>query len=189
MANEFNHIHHVLPAEKFADIKNRILSIGNDLSFMKDLKDEETVSFNKLSAGDKIFIDDCLNEAVQADGMLPAYTSVQEIRNSDLSHDQLWVLEDMLTELTNNVRRNRMLAADDAYSGVASIYNLIREAAKKRVKGAVAMFERLQSYHMKRVDAAKAAKAAKKKADEAQAQAIVEAVAEAQTKAAAEKGK
>jgi hypothetical protein len=186
MANELNHTPHVMTAEEFADIKSTIKSLWTKLSFMKDLSDENTVSFNKISDGDKVFISDCLKESEEAvlKEMVPLSVNIDKIRVSDLSHDQLWVIEDTLAELLAQVRRNRMLAADDAYSGVSSMYNYIKQAAKDKVKGAVAMFDRLQSYHMKRVDAIKAAKAAKKKAEAEKTQAVADAVAAEQARVA-----
>jgi 4-aminobutyrate aminotransferase-like enzyme len=186
MANELNHKPYVMSAEEFADVKSTIKSLWTKLFFMKDLTDDNTASFNKISDGDKVFIGDCLTEAEEAilKKMVPLYTDVDKIRLSDLSHDQLWVIEDALTELLAHVRRNRMLAADDAYSGVSSMYSSIKQAAKDKVQGAVAMFGRLQSYHMKRVQASKDAKAAKQKAEEEKAKAVAEAIAIEQAKAA-----
>jgi hypothetical protein len=188
MANELNHTPHVMTAEEFADIKSTIKSLWTKLSFMKDLSDENTVSFNKISDGDKVFISDCLKESEEAvlKEMVPLSVNIDKIRVSDLSHDQLWVIEDTLAELLAQVRRNRMLAADDAYSGVSSMYSYIKQAAKDKVKGAVAMFDRLQSYHMKKVDAAKAAKAARVKAAADKAAAVAAAITETQAKATEE---
>ncbi len=185
MANELNHTPHVMASEDFVDVKNTIKSLWTKLFFLRDLTDENTVSFNKLSDGDKIFISDCLTEAEEAalKKLLPAYTDIDKIRKSDLSHDQLWVIEDALTELLAHVRRNRMLAADDAYSGVSSMYSSIKQAAKNKIQGAIAMFGRLQSYHMKKVEAAKAAKAARDKAEADKAEAVAAAIAETQAKA------
>jgi hypothetical protein len=181
MANELNHTPRVMSDEEFAEVKNIIKSLWVKLSFMKNLEDENTVSFNKISDGDKVFISDCLTEAEEAilKKMLPLSVDVDKIRLSDLSHDQLWFIEDALTELLAQVRRNRMLAADDAYSGVSSMYNYIKQAAKDKIQGAVAMFGRLQSYHMKKVDAAKAAKTAREKAAAEKAAAVAAAIAAA----------
>lgn len=191
MANELNHTPHVMSPEELADVKDTIKSLWTKLSFMKSLEDDNTVSFNKISDGDKVFISDCLTESEEAvlKKMVPLSVNVEKIQLSDLSHDQLWVIEDALTELLAQVRRNRMLAADDAYSGVSSMYNYIKQAAKDKVRGAVAMFDRLQSFHMKRVQAGKDAKAVKKKAEEEKVKAVANAIAEEQAKVAAQSSK
>ncbi len=191
MANELNHTPHVMSPEEFADVKDTIKSLWTKLSFMRSLEDDNTVSFNKISDGDKVFISDCLTESEEAvlKKMVPLSVNVEKIQLSDLSHNQLWIIEDALTELLAQVRRNRMLAADDAYSGVSSMYSYIKQAAKDKVRGAVAMFDRLQSFHMKRVQAGKDAKAAKKKAEEEKIKAVADAIAEEQAKVAVQSGK
>jgi hypothetical protein len=185
MANELNHTPHVMTAEEFAEVKNLIKQLRGKLSFLRELTDDDTLSFNRISDGDKVFIGDCLTEVEDAAEMLPPYTDVGKIRNSNASHDQLWIIEDGLAEITSHVRRNRMLAADDAYSGVSAIYNFIKAAAKAKVKGAIAKFERLQSYHMKRVQAAKDAQAAKKKTEAEKAKAVTDAITAEQARVAA----
>jgi hypothetical protein len=186
MANELNHTPHVMSKEEFLGVKNTIKSVRAQLSFTREMTDEDTKVFNKISDGDKVFIGDCLTEAEDAAGMLPPYLSISKIQTSDASHDQLWVLEDALLELYLHVRRNRMLAADDAFSGVSSLYNSIKGAAKEKVSGSIPMYERLKAYHMKKVEAAKAAKAARDKAIAEKAAAVAAAIADTQAKAAEE---
>ena len=190
MANELSSNSIVMVDALFADIKSSLKTLRGKMPFLTIYSDEQVLSFNKTSDGDKIFIGDCLTEAPECTPYLTAYVNTSEIADDDKAHDQLWELEDILFELYILVRRNRMAAGDKAYSGVSSIYELLRVAStsKKAAPEAKAIFARLQSYHLKRVETAKANK---KKADDDKAAAVAAAVAakeaELAAKAAAEK--
>jgi hypothetical protein len=142
--------------------------LTNSLSFLRPLTDDDVKGSNKISDGDKVFITDCLTESPNATDLMPSYYDEQEIRNNNLEHDALYQLEDKLFELYQNVRRNRMYVGGNAYSGVSTFYELIKAAAKTKSVKAIAMFNRLKSYHMKKVETAKANKK-KKEAEKANA--------------------
>jgi hypothetical protein len=154
-------------AFNFQDVKNHINILRDKLSPLNPLTDEDVVSMNKLSDGDKVFISDCLVEAPNATEFLPAYFDEASVRVNNTLNDELYVIEDQLFELYQHVRRNRMQAADIAYSGVSTFYGLIKSAANTNLPKAVSMFKRLQDFHKKKVDAAKA-RAKKIKADKAE---------------------
>lgn len=140
----------------FLNLKNRIIALRADMTFLQSLTDEDVIAMNKISDGDKVYIGDCLTEASNAQDLLPAYFSVEDIRKDDALNDELYELEDMLFELYQNVRRNRMAAAARAYSGVSTFYGLVKSAADAKVEKAIAMYKRLQDYHKKRTDSSKA---------------------------------
>ena len=160
MANELSSNSIVMADALFADIKSAVKSLRSKMSFLTVYSDEEVSAFNKTSDGDKIFISDCLTEAPECAPYLTAYINPSEIADDDKAHDQLWELEDIFFELYVLLRRNRMAAGDKSYSGVSSIYELLRVASssKKAAPEAKAIFARLQSYHLKRVEMAKANK-------------------------------
>jgi hypothetical protein len=158
MSNELNRISHTLSAEELTDIKNIIKSISIKMPFLVDLAEDDVLAFNKISDGDKVFIADCMTEAQEADGLLPPYFKPLEIAKDDTLNDQLYEIEDMLFEVYQRVRRNRMLAADEAYSGVSTFYNLMKAAANSKISKAIGIYKRLQSYHQKKVETAKATK-------------------------------
>jgi hypothetical protein len=176
MAKETKTTATMVSETNFVDIKSMLKSLRSQLPFLATFSDEEVLAFNKLSDGDKVFITDCLNEAPDAAHFLPAYVNILNIINDDKLHNELWTLEDALFELYILVRRNRMAAGDRAYSAVSSIYELLRIAStdKSAAPEAKTIFARLQSYHMKKLETAKANK---KKADADKAAAVAEAVA------------
>jgi hypothetical protein len=140
----------------FPEIKTRINALRTELSFLESFSEEAMSAMNKISDSDKTYIADCLIEAASAHDLLPPYFSVEDIRKDDALNDNLYELEDILFELYQDVKRNRMAAADRAYGGVANFYSLIKAAADANVPKAIAIYKRLQEYHKKKVDAGKA---------------------------------
>jgi hypothetical protein len=142
----------------FPEIKTRINALRTELSFLETFSEEAMSAMNKISDSDKTYIADCLIEAANAHDLLPPYFTVDDIRKDDALNDNLYELEDMLFELYQDVKRNRMAAADRAYSGVANFYSLIKAAADANMPKAIAIYKRLQEYHKKKVESAKATK-------------------------------
>ena len=163
----------VMPDAFFKATADKIDEIRTSIPGLDPYSEDDVKAMNKISDGDKVYIGDCLVEAPAAKDMLPSYFSIEDVRQNNLSHDQLYILEDKLFELYTDVRRNRMGRADKAYSGVSSFYKFIAAAVDHKVPFAAAMHKRLQDYHMKKVETANANKkkieAAKKKADEERA--------------------
>jgi hypothetical protein len=176
MAKEKKFTAALLPDIDFAGAKSTVKGLRSQLPFLESFSDEQVLAFNKLSDGDKVFISDCLKEAPEAADFLPVYVKVLNIIADDKLHDELWTLEDALFEMYILVRRNRMAAGDRAYSGVSTIYELLRIAAsdKNAAPESKTIFARLQSYHMKKLETAKANK---KKAEADKAAAVAEAIA------------
>ena len=160
MIGDGNNLSHTMSEEELNEVKMTLKSIGIKMPFLINLTDDDVLGMNKISDGDKVFIADCMSEAKEAEALLPPYFKIGEIQKDNALNDQLYEVEDMLFEMYQHVRRNRMLAADEAYSGVSTFYSLIKTAAtsKTNIAAAVAMFKRLQGYHLKKVDAAKAKK-------------------------------
>jgi hypothetical protein len=139
----------------FPEIKNHVNALRTDLPFLQSFSDEALSAMNKISDSDKTYIADCLIEAASAQDLLPPYFSVEDIRKDDVLNNNLYELEDMLFDLYQDVKRNRMAAADRAYSGVSTFYGLVKSAADANVPKAIAIYKRLQEYHKKKVDAGK----------------------------------
>ena len=158
MSNENSNASIVMSENTFQEAKEAIDLLRAVIPGLEALTEEDVKTMNKISDGDKVYIADCLVEAPAAKDMLPNYYSVENVKNNNLSHDQLYVLEDKLFELYIDVRRNRMARADKAYSGVASFYKFIATAVENKVPQAAAMFKRLQDYHKKKVEASNAKK-------------------------------
>jgi hypothetical protein len=161
LANEVN----------FQELKNHILALRNELPLLESLTDEDVLSMNKISDSDKTYIADCLTEAANAQDLLPAYFSVEDLRKDNALNGNLYEIEDMLLELYQDVRRNRMAAADRAYSSVSTFYGLVKAAADANVPKATALYKRLQEYHKKKQEMAKNRR---KKADMVRQAAIAE---------------
>ena len=140
----------------FPQIKNHINAMRTGLPLLQSFSDDALSAMNKISDSDKTYIADCLIEAANAHDLLPPYFNVEDIRTDNVLNDNLYELEDMLFELYQDVKRNRMASADRAYSGVSTFYGLIKSAADANVPKAIAIYKRLQEYHKKKVDAAKA---------------------------------
>jgi hypothetical protein len=139
----------------FQELKNSIHALSNSLSFLDTLSDSNVSSMNKISDADKTYITDCLVEAANAQDLLPAYFNAESIRKDNVLNDSLYEMEDMVYEMYQTLKRNRMAAADRAYSGVSTFYGLIKSASDANVPKAIAMYRRLQDYHKKKQEAAK----------------------------------
>jgi hypothetical protein len=139
----------------FLDLKNHIITLRNALALNPALTDADVTSMNKISDSDKTYIADCLTEAANAQDLVPAYFSVEDIRKEDQLNDSLYEVEDMLLELYQDVKRNRMAAADRAYSGVSNFYGLVKAAADANVPKAIAIHKRMQEYHKRKVEMGK----------------------------------
>ena len=160
MIGDGNRLSHTMSEEELNDVKMAIKSVAAKMPFLVNLNDDDVLSMNKISDGDKVFIADCMSEAKEAEALLPPYFKIVEIQKDNTLNDQLYEIEDTLFEMYQHVRRNRMLAADEAYSGVSTFYTLVKTAAtsKTKIASAVAMYKRLQDYHLKKVETAKAKK-------------------------------
>lgn len=149
-----NRIAAAMSAEAFAATKNDIQKLTQSLStFLIKLDQSETDSMYRMSDADKTFVRNCLTEMAAAGNILPVYVNGEDIRQDLLCGDQLLELENNLSELLTNVRRNRMLANHEAYQGAAVFYRLVNAAARSGSAPAQAMYERLKKYHQSRTKA------------------------------------
>lgn len=143
-----NRISAVLSAEDFAATKTDLLQIVQKLSFLVKLTQDETDAMYNMSDADKTFVRNCITEMGGATDLLPSYLKVEEVQKDMACGDQLLELENTLSELLTNVRRNRMLAYYEAYTGASVFYHLSGAAAKSGSAAAKAMYDRMKNYHV-----------------------------------------
>ena len=149
-----NRITSAMSAEAFATTKSDIQKLSQSLSaFLIKLDQEDTDGMYRMSDADKTFVRNCLTEMGSAGDILPAYVKSEDIHQDLLCGDQLLELENALSELLTNVRRNRMLANHEAYGGAAVFYRLVGAAARSGSAPAKAIHERLYKYHQNRTKA------------------------------------
>ena len=143
-----NRISALLSAEDFAATKTELQKVSQFLSFLVKLTPEETEAMYNMSDADKTFVRNCLTEMSGASDLMPSYLKVEEVGKDLACGDQLLELENTLNELLTNVRRNRMLAYYEAYTGASVFYHLTGAAAKSGSGPAKAMYERMKTYHV-----------------------------------------
>ena len=143
-----NRISAVLSADDFAATKTDLQHITQKLSFLIKLTQDETEAMYNMSDADKTFVRNCITEMGSAVDLLPPYLKVEEVQKDMACGDQLLDLENTLSELLTNVRRNRMLAYYEAYTGASVFYHLTGAAAKGGSGPARAMYDRMKNYHV-----------------------------------------
>ncbi len=154
-----NRISAALSTEAFAAVKTELQNVSRHLSFLVKLSQEEVEAMYKMSEADKSFVRNCLTEMGAAADILPPYLKTDDISTDLACTDQLLELENSLSEMLINVRRNRILAGKEAYNGAAVFYRLVSAAARSGSGPAKAMHERLQKYHQNKTKGGKAAAA------------------------------
>ena len=149
-----NRIASAMSAEAFAATKSDIQKLTQSLAtVLIKLDQEDTDGMYRMSDADKTFVRNCLTEMGGAGDILPTYVKPEDIQQDLLCGDQLLELENALSELLANVRRNRMLANHEAYQGASVFYRLVSAAARSGSALAKAMYERLHTYHQNRTKA------------------------------------
>ena len=125
-----NRISHVMSAEEFAAVKTELQKMSKQLDFLVKLSPNETEAFYGVSDGDKTFIRNCVMEMNSAGDLIPPYVKAEEIVKDLACGDQLLELENVLSDLLENVKQNRRLANYEAYNGAAVFYHLMGTAAR-----------------------------------------------------------
>lgn len=143
-----NRISSAMSAEAFAATKTELQKVVQNLSFLVKLTQEEIDAMYNMSDADKTFVRNSIVEMNGAADLLPAYLKSEEISKDLTCGDQLLELENTLNELLTNVRRNRMLAYYEAYTGASVFYHLTGAAARSGSASARAMYDRMKSYHV-----------------------------------------
>jgi hypothetical protein len=160
-----NRISAAMSAEEFAATKTELQKVAQNLSFLVKLTQNETDAMYNMSDADKTFVRNCVAEMNGATDILPPYLKSEEINKDLTCGDQLLELENTLTELLTNVRRNRMLANYEAYTGASVFYHLVSAAARSGSGSAKAMHERLKSYHVNKKKGGRSAQPVAKTGD------------------------
>jgi hypothetical protein len=145
-----NRIAAAMSAEAFQATKTDLQKVSQHLSFLVNLTQAETDALYNMSDADKTFVRNCITEMNGAAELLPPYLKSEDVSSDLACGDQLLELENMLSELLTNVRRNRMLANYEAFSGASVFYRLVGAAARSGSAPAAAMYERMRSYHVSR---------------------------------------
>ncbi|HOY07845.1 MAG TPA: hypothetical protein PLO67_20685 [Saprospiraceae bacterium] len=142
-----NRISALLSAEELAATKSDLDKVSQRLSFLVQLTQKEIERMYKISDADKTFVRNCLAEMSGASDITPPYLNAEEISRDLACNEQLLELENTLSELLLNVRRNRILAGKEAYNGASVFYRLVATAARSGSGPAQAIHERLQKHH------------------------------------------
>ncbi len=158
-----NRISHVMSEEEFAAAKADLRKVAAQLNFLVKLTPTESTTLYRLSDADKMFVRNCMTEIENISDIIPAYLKPEEIVKDLTCGEQLLELENVLADMLENVRTNRRLANTEAYNGASILYRLVGAAARSGSAAAVAVQNRMQTYHSNkrkggRMSMAKAAK-------------------------------
>ena len=145
-----NRISHAMSVEEFASTKALIQKVSEALSFLVKLGKEDVDLMYNMSDADKTFVRNCLVEMNNATDIIPGYLKAEEISTDLTCGEQLLEIENTMSEMVANIRRNRMLANYEAFSGASVFYRIVGAASRSGSAPAKAMYERLKSYHVNR---------------------------------------
>lgn len=114
-------------------------------TYCLSLDDDERKSLFSLDVENKVFVEECLNEAKNHGGPLPAYVQVAEMDKDLTLFNQLDGIEANLNHVAQKVSDTKRLAGHEAYALALMIYKLYEAAALAGVPDAKASFDRLKA--------------------------------------------
>ena len=140
-----NRLNLTMTPAQIAAVKTALQNIQSNMPFLTGLSVEERKKKTKINVGNKAFVEDAINSAVNNANMIPSYFSTANLQNDYNLFVQLDELLLMVDQLFEKISDTQMLAGSEAYvSGLAS-YRLFGAAADAGVPGADAIYDRLKS--------------------------------------------
>ncbi len=109
------------------------------------LDDTERSSLFSLDVENKVFVEECLNEARNHAEPLPPYVQADELDKDYTLFNQLDNIESQLNHLMQKVSDTKRLAGHEAYAMALMIYKLYEAATLAGVPDAKASYDRLKA--------------------------------------------
>ncbi len=98
----------------------------------------------KVSDGTEAFLSKGIDYLEANRQLAPAYLDVNMVKVDYHVNEVLIPFKALMDEYCSLVSDTKMLAASEAYTGVLSYYNCVKEAARRRIPGAKMIFEDLK---------------------------------------------
>jgi hypothetical protein len=131
------------------DVLQQAVTLANQLQtllqpYLEALTPEQRKSLPKMADKTVAFVDDALQLAQANPQFAPSYLNVEQLQTDVNSVDNLNLLEQPLNSLAMQLNDTIMIAGSDAYIAALMFYNSVKEAARRNMPGAKAIYDELK---------------------------------------------
>lgn len=155
----YNNISIELNSKEFNDIKEKLKSVNDAMSFLIFLKTEERKTLYKLGAKSIDFVRDCNTIAQNYRQILPANFDVEELSRDTELYAQLSELQILVNTLAEKLNDTTMAVGSEAMRSSLAVYDYVKTASKSEA-GLKSVAEQLQQRFKKQTKNKKEEKSA-----------------------------
>lgn len=155
----YNNISIELNSKEFNEIKEKLKSVNDAMSFLIFLKTEERKTLYKLGAKSIDFVRDCNTIAQNYRQILPANFNVEELSRDTELYAQLSELQILVNTLAEKLNDTTMAVGSEAMRSSLAVYDYVKTASKSEA-GLKSVAEQLQQRFKKQTKNKKEEKSA-----------------------------
>lgn len=139
-------IHNIsIPKEVLDTVKQKITEINEALKpYVTALTPAERSDLAKLGDKTLAFVEKTKNYSTESPQLLPAYFDSAAFAIDYADYENLRPVVNLVEQTLHNVEDTMMLAGSEAYIASLSFYNSVKDAAKRDVPGAKAVYDDLR---------------------------------------------
>lgn len=126
--------------KSLADVKD----VWSVLSFLVNISDDDKRAIPKMGPKSIGWVEKCLEYAAANPQFLPPYLAPQKLSGDVNLAKQLGPIVDAVNQLHSALDSTYAVVGSEAYVESLSFYNSVRDAAKRNIPGAKAIYDDLQ---------------------------------------------